>query len=632
MCGILALIYPEKGLSPSSKQMENMVSRMSHRGPDGSGVEVNGKVGLAHRRLAVIDINGAMQPMALPSGIKITFNGEIYNFRELRNILIKHGHSFKHDSDTEVLLHAVEQWGPDCLDRLEGMFALVVDDPVRGIVWAARDSMGQKPLYAFDKRFFTDIERGFVSELKCILPENNCKRIVSTNAVARFLAYDFVPDSDGFFVGVQKVGPGELWIINRNNPSKDPIRKKWYKLPFGEVGKFTKKQAMEQLDSQLDLATQRCMVSDAPLGIFLSGGIDSSLITAYACRHIDPNRLKTFSIGFNDPAFDESVYAKNVSNHLGTKHHNLIVDSLDLLDIVPNILAAQDEPFADPSIIPTAILSRFARQEVTVTLGGDGGDELFLGYPTFTAENIFSYIDWMPTSAFSHLSNLVNQFFPSGSGHYPWDYKLKRFLLGASKPLPDRHQLWIGGATPKLINDLLLKTPNSAIFSPSQEIWEATAGSDFERLSAVYARTYLAAGVLQKVDRASMLYGLETRAPMLERNFVEVAARCPNSLRIHGLETKVALRSLAKKILPPSIVKRPKKGFGIPLSDWLRGPLSDWMNDLLSVERMNRQGIVSSGVVNKLILEHQKKSHDHGKILWSLISLSVFLDSYGVGN
>jgi len=224
MCGILALICP-KGSSPSSKQMERMVNRMSHRGPDGMGVSISSKVGLAHRRLAIIDIGGAAQPMVLSGGIKITFNGEIYNFRELRNILIEKGHSFKHDSDTEVLLHAAEQWGPDCLDRLEGMFSLVVDDPVRGIVWAARDRMGQKPLFAFDKNFFTDIERGFVSELKCILPEQSCKHSVSTDAVARFLAYDFVPDSDGFFVGVQKVLPGELWIINRDNPSREPIRK-----------------------------------------------------------------------------------------------------------------------------------------------------------------------------------------------------------------------------------------------------------------------------------------------------------------------------------------------------------------------------------------------------------------------
>ena len=631
MCGILALIYP-KGKLPSSRQMERMVNRMSHRGPDSIGVNISGEIGFAHRRLAIIDVDGATQPMVLPSGVKITFNGEIYNFRELRNILIEYGHSFKHDSDTEVLIHAVEQWGPNCLYHLEGMFSLVVDDPVRNIIWAARDRMGQKPLFAFDERFFADVERGFVSELKCILPEQGCQRVISINAAARFLAYDFVPDSDGFFAGVQKVAPGELWIIDRGNPSKEPIRKKWYELPFGEVSRLSENQAMERLDKQLDLATRRCMVSDVSLGVFLSGGIDSSLITAYACKHTEPSNLKTFSIGFNDPAFDESIYAKDVADHLGTKHYNLTVDSSDLLDIVPSILATQDEPFADPSIIPTAILSRFARQEVTVALGGDGGDELFLGYPTFIAENLFFYFSWLPPSIFSHLSNFAHQFIPSGAGHYPWDYKLKRFLLGASKPLPDRHQLWIGGATPKIIDDLLLQAPSNAIFSPSQKIWKLASGNDFEKLSAVYARTYLAAGVLQKVDRASMLYSLETRAPMLERNFVEAAARCPDNLRIHGLETKVALRRLANNLLPPSIVKRPKKGFGIPLSDWLRGPLSDWMNDLLSVERMNHQGIVSSSVVSKLILEHHNRSHDHGKILWNLISMSAFLDSYGVDN
>ena len=631
MCGILALIYP-KGCSPSSRQLERIVNRMSHRGPDGMGVKINGEIGFAHRRLAVIDILDATQPMVLPSGIKVTFNGEIYNFRELRSTLVGCGHSFKHDSDTEVLLHAAEQWGPDCLSRLEGMFSLVVDDPIRGIIWAARDRMGQKPLFAFDKRFFADIEHGFVSELKCILPEQNCNRVVSPNAVSRFLAYDFMPDSDGFFVGVQKVAPGELWIIDRDNLSKKPIRKKWYNLPFGRLDKVNKHQAIEQLDEQLDIATQRCMVADVPLGIFLSGGIDSSLITAYACRHINPNSLKTFSIGFNNPAFDESIYAQNVANHLGTKHHNLTVDSSDLLNIVPSILSAQDEPFADPSIIPTAILSRFAREEVTVALSGDGGDELFLGYPTFIAENILSYFSWVPPEVFSNLANFAHQLIPSGAGHYPWDYKLKRFLLGASEPLPDRHQVWIGGAAPSLIKDLLLQPPVDNIFAPSQEIWNSASGNDFERLSTLYAQTYLAAGVLQKVDRASMAFGLETRAPMLESNFVEAAAQCPDSLRISGLETKVALRKLASTMLPASITKRPKKGFGIPLSDWLRGPLSDWMNDLLSVERINRQGIASSSVVSKLIIEHHKCSHDHGKLLWNLISMSAFLDSYGVDN
>lgn len=272
MCGVLALIYPN-GVSPSSKQLERIVDRMAHRGPDGTGVKIDGEVGFAHRRLAIIDIVGAVQPMALSNGIKITFNGEIYNFRELRSVLIGLGHSFKYDSDTEVLLHAAEQWGPDCLSRLEGMFAIVVDDPTRGIVWAARDRMGQKPLFSFNKSFFRDIERGFVSELKCILPERNCNRVISPNGVARFLAYDFVPDSDGFFVGVQKVAPGELWIVDRDNPLIEPIRKKWYKLPFGRVEKLNEKQAMEQLDEQLDVAVQRCMVSDVPLGVFLSGGI-----------------------------------------------------------------------------------------------------------------------------------------------------------------------------------------------------------------------------------------------------------------------------------------------------------------------------------------------------------------------
>jgi len=631
MCGVLALIYP-KGCFPSFGLLERMVNRMTHRGPDSMGIKIDDGVGFAHRRLAIIDIIGATQPMVLPSKIKITFNGEIYNFRELRNTLIECGHSFQYDSDTEVLLHAAEQWGTDCLSRLEGMFAIVVDDPTRGIVWAARDRMGQKPLFFFDKRFFTDVERGFVSELKCILPEKNCNRSISTNGVARFLAYDFVPDSDGFFVGVQKVAPGELWVVERDNPSRDPIRKKWYELPFGRVDKIDKKKAIKRLDKQLNIAVQRCMVSDVSLGVFLSGGIDSSLITAYACRHLDPSSLKTFSIGFNDSDFDESIYAQRVANHLGTNHYNLTVDSTDLLNIIPDILSAQDEPFADPSIIPTAILSRFAREEVSVTLSGDGGDELFLGYPTFVAENILSYFSWVPPEVFSNLANFSHKFIPSGTGHYPWDYKLKRFLLGASEPLPDRHQVWIGGATPSLIKDLLLQPPIDNIFTPSQEIWNSTPGDDFERLSVLYAQTYLAAGVLQKVDRASMAFGLETRAPMLESNFVEAAAQCPDSLRISGLETKVALRKLASTMLPASITKRPKKGFGIPLSDWLRGPLSDWMNDLLSVERINRQGIASSSVVSKLIIEHHKCSHDHGKLLWNLISMSAFLDSYGVDN
>ena len=631
MFGILALIYPNGG-SPSSEQMMHMVNRMKHRGPDGSGVDISGEIGFAHRRLSVIDIEGATQPMILSSGIKIIFNGEIYNFRELRNTLIEHGHIFKHDSDTEVLIHAAEQWGTDCLSRLEGMFTMVVDDPTRNIIWAARDRMGQKPLFAFDKRFFQDIERGFVSELKCILPEKNCNKVVSPNGAARFLAYDFVPDSDGFFVGVQKVAPGELWIIDRDNPSKQPIRRNWYELPFGKVERFAKNQTLKQLDKQLDIAVKRCIVSDVPLGIFLSGGIDSSLITAYACRHLDAGSLKTFSIGFNDASFDESNHAKVVANHLGTKHYNLMVDSSDLLDIVPSILATQDEPFADPSIIPTAILSRFARQEITVALSGDGGDELFLGYPTFIAENLLSLFRWMPNSFFALMEDFANQFIPSGSGHYPWDYKLKRFLLGVNAQLPDRHQIWIGGSTPKCVNSLLLCKPDDLIFTPSQEIWKSTTGNDFARLSAVYARTYLAAGVLQKIDRASMLYGIETRAPMLESNFVDAAARCPDSLRARGLDTKIALRRLANNLLPKSIVNRPKSGFGIPLSDWLRGPLLEWMHDLLSTERMNHQGIVSSSVVNSLMKEHHSRSHDHGKLLWNLITLSEFIDSHGVDN
>ncbi len=626
MCGILAWIGLP-GSQPHRAQLHAMTNRMTHRGPDGSGVDVVDHIGLGHRRLAIIDVEGAKQPMTGPAGLRLTFNGEIYNFRALRSELQALGHCFELDSDTEVLAHAAAEWGPSCLEKLNGMFALVVDDPRRGIVWAARDRMGQKPLFAVKASMMPGLVWGFASELKAFHGEDQALNEFNRDAVARFLAYDFVPDSDGIFEGVSKVAPGEVWIIDRDNPLREVERRQFWALPFGY--ETPRHQGLDALNQAIDEAVQARLVADVPLGIFLSGGIDSSLVTAYACRHTDPAQLKTFAIGFDEKSFDEREHAEAVAHHLGVSHRCRVVGPQDLLETVPDIFAAQDEPFADPSIIPTALLSRFAREEVTVALGGDGGDELFLGYATFVAEGLRKPFGWAPPPLWRAGHSAAEALLPTGSGHYTAEYKIKRFLGGAGQPLPERHQIWIGGALPSTLDALMPDRKGAARYQPSRSIWQQTPGSPLQRLSAVYARTYLAAGVLQKVDRASMMHSLEVRAPLLDPTVVLEAARCPDSMRVRGRQTKVALRQLASTILPKKIVQRPKKGFGIPLAAWLKGPLKDWSGELLDPALLRRHNLVHPAVVQRLRKEHLAGKRNHAKILWNLCALSAFAETVG---
>jgi asparagine synthase (glutamine-hydrolysing) len=629
MCGLVA-VMSRSGSRPDPDQIERITDRLTHRGPDGRGSDTRDHVGLGHRRLAIIDVDGAQQPMSGPGGVRITFNGEIYNFRVLRRELAELGHTFTLESDTEVLAHAVAEWGVDCLPKLSGMFALVVDDPQRGEVWAARDRMGQKPLFAFDHRVLPGVARGFVSELRAITDEPGAQKTIEPQAVASFLAYDFVPEPGGIFAGAEKVLPGEVWRIDRDRPEAPPRRQRWWELPFGRRTILPANEALEALAKALDEAVAERLVADVPLGIFLSGGIDSSLVTAIACRHTDPARLKTFAIGFDDPAFDERSHAARVAHHLGCDHRERIVSADDLLAVVPEVFAAQDEPFGDPSIIPTTLLARFAREEVTVAIGGDGGDELLLGYPTFVAEEIIRRLSWLPGSVWRG-SYAAAALLPAGDGHYPLEYKLKRFLRGASQPLPERHQTWIGGALPEALDALMPHHSDPAErLRASLRLWGDASGDDLARLTHVYAGTYLAAGVLQKVDRASMSCSLEVRAPMLDHRFVTAAAACPNSLRVRGKATKIALRRLAEEQLPKEIVDRPKRGFGIPLARWLKGPLADWSADLLAEGRMQRQGLVDPNTVTRLLDEHRRGRANHAKILWNLCALSAFVEPEGV--
>ena len=626
MCGVLAWVGVP-GSQPRRDQLERMNDRMTHRGPDGSGVDIVGHVGLAHRRLAIIDVHGAKQPMRGPRGVRISFNGEIYNFRALRRELEALGHEFALDSDTEVLAHAAAQWGPDCLGKLNGMFAVVVDDAERGLVWAARDRMGQKPLFAVNAGLVPGLVWGFTSELKAFHAEDHALNRFDRDAVARFLAYDFVPDSEGIFEGVEKVRPGEVWILNRDEPLRGVERRPYWSIPFG--AEATSTDALTDLDQAIDRAVQARLVADVPLGIFLSGGIDSSLVTAYAIRHTDPAQLKTFAIGFRERSFDESEHAQAVADHLGVRHHCKVIGPDDLLEVVPKIFSSLDEPFADPSIIPTSILSQFAREHVTVALGGDGGDELFLGYATFVAEQLRRPFNWAPQGLWRAGHALADRVLPTGTGHYTAEYKLKRFLGGAGHPLPERHQIWIGGALPSVLDALMPDRAGASRYEPSRALWQSSQGSQLQRLSSVYAGTYLAAGVLQKVDRASMMHSLEVRAPFLDHRVVTQAARCHDSLRVKGTQTKVALRRLAQQHLPEAIVKRPKKGFGIPLAAWLRGPLKDWSGELLDPALLRRHNLVRPAVVEKLRNEHLSGKRNHAKILWNLCALSAFAETTG---
>jgi asparagine synthase (glutamine-hydrolysing) len=622
MCGIAGFVNRD-GEAADRDILARMTATLGHRGPDGMGLHIDGQVALGHRRLAIIDLAGGAQPMANEDdSIWVSYNGELYNELTLRAELQAKGHVYRNQSDTESLVHLYEEHGPDFAARLNGMFALAIWDSRRQRLVLARDRMGQKPLY------YAETARGglvFGSEPKALLPHPDVPRRLDPAGLARYLFYEYLPAPHSIWAGIRKL-PHAHVLVWENGRAE--VTRYWHAPPPRvDVPDFD--TTAEQFWNDFRAAVGRHRRSDVPLGVFLSGGIDSSSVAA-ALTEIEPAAsVHTFSIGFDDPSFDESAHARAVAHHLGTDHHERTFSVATVYELLPEVATWFDEPFGDASILPTHLLSRFARGEVTVALGGDGADELLAGYPTFEADRAALFFRRLPRSARALVGAAVGRL-PVDHGDISCDFKLKQFFRGAGEPTPLAHQRWMGSFSGPELARLLVDGGGFDVEAEHLRRAESLApGADrLARTLALYQDTYLPEDILTKVDRASMACGLEVRAPFLDAELVDTIQALPSVFKYGRRQTKRLLKRAAARRLPASILGRPKKGFGIPVARWLRGPLKPLMDSLLAPDRLARQGLFRPDEVARRIGEHQAGVRDHRKPLWTLLMFQLWYDHW----
>jgi len=568
MCGIAGFVG-HGGMAV----LQRMADRIAHRGPDDEGflIDADRGVHLAHRRLSILDIGGGHQPMQSDDGtVIIVFNGEIYNFRELRSELEKSGTVFRTDhSDTEVLLHGWKQWGPDLVHRLNGMWAFALYDRSRRLLFLSRDRFGKKPLYYCAKpEFFA-----FASELIALREYPSVPATLCERALRKYFGYGFVPAPHTFLEGVFKLPAGHSLTLDLDTLTPR-IERYWQYRPEPLEHRPADAQARwtEELLDKLDAAVKRRLVADVPVGSFLSGGIDSSMVSALAIRHVGRDRLKTFSIGFEEASFDESAYARCVARHIGAEHHVETLSIQRALDILPDIAARMDEPIADASILPTYLLCQHARRLVTVAIGGDGADELFAGYDPFKALRYARWYETLVPQPVHRAISLMAARLPVSHRYMSLDFRLKRMLRGMDHAPNLRLPVWMSPLPPSEL-EALFRQPIDLddLYSEAIEAWDDCASHDpVDRTIAFYIRLYLQDDILVKVDRASMLHSLEVRAPFLDCELVDFVRQLPSDVKLRGSTTKWILKQAASTLLPSNIVSRPKQGFGVPVGQWFR--------------------------------------------------------------
>lgn len=641
MCGIAGFIDPE-GRTPSPERvLARMGEALVHRGPDDAGELVRPPAFFAHRRLSIVDTSPAgRQPFTLAAGgctdVTVMANAEVYNHAALRDrIAACFPGAEIPASDCAVLPWL---W---CLEReklpehVSGLMAVAAWDASLGTLLLARDPAGQKPLY------YASTSGGgiaFASEPKALLVHPDVSRDVDPIAVRRYLAFDAVPGEATIYSGIRRLPAGGrlLWHGGRIRVDRH------FPVPPGEPVLSKPADARQAFWEALSRSVHDRLMADVPLGLFLSGGLDSTAIACAMAEHLDASRIKTFSIGFDDPSFDESASARAVAGRLGTDHHEERLDAARVLDLLPGIVSLQDEPFADPSIVPMRLLAAFTVKHVKVALGGDGGDELLLGYPTFLAERAARLAAKLPAALRRQALERAVDLLPVSTRNMSLDFKLRRFLLGLDLPPAHRHVAWRTGIHPgehaeALPAAILRDAPDSEVFADVdrslRRFDDARPGSDpLDALAWTYFEQYLGDLVLAKVDRATMAEGLEARSPFLDRRVLAVAARIPAREKLHGTTTKKLLRDLLRPKVPAAIVSRPKKGFGIPVAAWLRGPLEPWMRSVLDPAKVERGGLLRSSWTSRLVGEHTSGRANHAKALWSAICLELWRTGpYGPG-
>lgn len=615
MCGIAGFIrFSKENQEADQSLLAQMVQTLYHRGPDESGQDIHRGVAMGMRRLSIIDLAGGTQPIYNEDGnVWTVFNGEIYNFPELKQDLLSRGHIFKTNSDTEVIVHGYEEWGVDVVKYLNGMFGIALHDRRNHKVLLARDHLGIKPLYYA----YQDDRLIFGSEIKALIASNWIKKDIDYTALADFLSWEYVPGPSTLLTEVKKLLPGERLVLDLNRPRCRPD-KFWDIPPVGnEDPHGSSEEWEERIFSQVQKSTRMQMISDVALGAFLSGGVDSSLIAATM------GHVKTFSIGFDDPTYNELGWARKVADHIGVSHQDEIIKP-DVIRLFDKLMHFMDDPIGDFSIFPTFLVSRLAREHVTVALSGDGGDELFAGYETYLAQEkarIYQRLPlWMRKSV---IAPFVDNLRP-GEKKKGLLNKVKRFIEGTAHPETLFHARWRIFVSEALRNELFTRETSSKIATHSEDhihrlFNQAGDRGPLDKGLYVDVRSYLCDNILTKVDRMSMAVSLETRVPYLDKDLVELAFTVPEKYKLEGNETKAILKRVASKIVPKECVYRPKEGFSIPIKHWLNNEFLPLMDEYLGRDNIDEGGIFRWDTVNRLKQEHQRGTANHSHILWALI-------------
>jgi asparagine synthase (glutamine-hydrolysing) len=625
VCG---LVLFENDRKPDVQVLKRMCDTIAHRGPDDEGQIVLGRCALGMRRLSIIDLKTGHQPLANEDeSLWIVFNGEIYNFRELRAVLVGLGHRFRTNADTEVIVHGYESWGEAVCERLNGIFAFALWDTKRKRLFLARDHVGVKPMY-----YYRDSEKFvFGSEIKSILKCPDIRKTLDPDSLNQYLTFEYVPSPASIFREIRKLEPG-YWLSLQDGGIR--LSRYWTFVPEQEP--WTEAAASERLRELLRDSVRMQLVSDVPLGAFLSGGIDSSIVVSLMAKLMD-RPVKTFSIGFQESSYNELKYARAVARKYGTEHHEFMIRP-QVLELTEKLVRQLDEPFGDFSIFPTYLVSKMARDFVTVTLSGDGGDELFAGYDTYRAHRF-------DRRFYHRLPKLVKrQVFDRLADRLPPSAKKKgavnsfrRFVQGTRLPKELSHARWMvfltpeerrALFTPEMLERFTPELPYETIFRHGREAGKA---DDVARNGYVDLKTYLVDDILVKVDRMSMAASLEARVPYLDPRIVEFALSLPPDLKMKGFRTKVLLKETFWNDLPEEVQHRDKQGFSIPIKNWIRGELKPMMLDLLSEKRIREQGLFRPAFVSRLVREHLEGTENHSHKLWALMVFEQWFDLYGKG-
>jgi len=618
MCGICGFNWEDKYL------IKKMTEVIYHRGPDKEGFFVGDGISLGNRRLSIIDLSekGTQPIYNEDKSICITYNGEIYNFQEIKRKLKDKGHRFVSNTDTEVVVHAYEEYGPGCLEEFNGMFSFALWDSKRKRLFLARDRIGIKPLYYYHdgKKFI------FASEIKAILQDKDVERKINNQALYYYLGFEFVPAPMTMFENILKLPPGHYLLYEKG---KIKITRYWDLefFPDQEKSKGFYKEGIVEL---LGRSVKRRLISDVPLGVFLSGGLDSSTVVAFMRRNIS-GPLKTFSIGYRDKTYSELDYAREVARHFDTEHEILMVDSITPDDI-EKTLWHLDEPMTDLSTIPLYMICKKAREDVIVVLSGEGGDEVFVGYDRFIASKAYNLYRLLPQAFRDYVLGGLVKRLPDQSQKKGMVNVVRRFVEGASLPEEGGHMRWQYFSNPRQDERLYLEPFKKQVFfdafSPIREsISHCNSADRLDREIYIDMRFTMPESILMKVDKMSMANSLEIRVPFLDHELIEFSARIPSSLKLKGFTTKAIFRKAVRDFLPSHIVRRGKQGYSFPSKNWLREQLKGYMIELLNSSPLIKENL-NLGYVRTLIKQHLAKTHNHNHILWALINAAVWHNKF----